>query len=100
MTDSVSPAPPPLDDPASPAASTAQATPSSARSGGARGYLYLLAGCFGTLVLIVGVLAAALFAAGSTLNNFIAGVGDLFRGGGRAPDLRGFTVPDVEPFTM
>ncbi|MFQ3660464.1 MAG: DUF4230 domain-containing protein, partial [Anaerolineae bacterium] len=42
----------------------------------------------------------ALFAAGSTLNNFIAGVGDLFRGGGRAPDLRGFTVPDVEPFTM
>jgi hypothetical protein len=100
MADSVSPAPLPLDDLASPAAPTTQAAPSAARGGGARGCAYLLAGCFGTLVLIVGVLAAALFATGATLNNFIAGVGDLFRGEGRAPDLRGFTVPDVEPFTM
>lgn len=99
MTDSVLPAPPPLDDLA-PMMITQAALSPARISGGACACTYFLAGCFGTLVLLIGVGVAALFATASAVNNFIAGLGDLFRGHGRAPELRAFTVPDVEPFTL
>ncbi len=68
--------------------------------GGGGGCLYLLGGSVGCLALIVALLAAALFATGTTISNFVNGLGGIFQVNGfGVQQTKAFVIPEVEPFT-